>query len=144
MLAKAQMDPGDPTSADPVERFDGAPLLWGAMAAGICASMAPLEPNLLEEGLILHLSQRMLDGERLFSDLASFTGPFPFELLTLLFRIFGEEIAVARVAVVVFSGISCAASFALARRAGLRDWAHVAAAVVATGPIFFFPLHSTE
>jgi hypothetical protein len=99
-------------------RHSAVRLAWAAIAAGICAAMAPLEPSLLEEGLILHLAQRMVGEERLFADLASFTGPFPFELLALLFCLFGEEIAVARAAVAVFSGISCASVFALARRAG--------------------------
>jgi hypothetical protein len=68
--------------------------------------MIPLEPNLLEEGIALHLAQRMLQGEHLFRDLASFTGPLPFELLALLFRAFGDDIFVARGAVALMQGVA--------------------------------------
>ena len=143
MAAESRVKSADRPSIGVPGLFDGPVLVWAAIATAICAAMAPLEPNLLEEGIIVHLAQRMVDGERLFVDLASFTGPFPFEFLALLFRLVGEEIAVARAAVAVFSGVSCAAVFALARRASLGDWAHVVAATVATGPVFLFPLHST-
>jgi hypothetical protein len=142
---KAEAPPG--TSDGSAGRAAARPVVpvvaWAVVAALVCGAMAPLEPNLLEEGLLLHLAQRLVGGEHLFVDLASFTGPFPFELLALLFRLFGDDIAVARAAVAVFSGVACAAVFALARRARIGDGAHVAAAVVASGPVFLFPLHSS-
>ena len=70
--------------------------LWALVGGFACAWMIPLEANMLEEGIALHLSQRMMGGEHLFRDLASFTGPLPFELLALLFRIFGDDLMVAR------------------------------------------------
>jgi predicted membrane-bound mannosyltransferase len=104
--------------------------------------MIPLEPNLLEEGISLHLAQRMMQGEHLFRDLASFTGPFPFELLTLLFRALGDDIFVARGAVAVMHGLACGAAYALAHSARRDGFAHVAAAFVAAAPVLLFPLFS--
>jgi hypothetical protein len=104
--------------------------------------MAPLEPSLLEEGMLVHVATRLVAGERLFADVASFTGPLPFEALAVLFRIFGAEIAVARAAVVVLYGIACGCLYALARAAGAGALAHAAAASAAAAPVFLFPLLS--
>jgi len=117
-------------------------LLWAAVAGFVCAAMIPLEPDLLEEGMIVHFAERMVDGEHLYRDLVFFSGPFPFELLSLLFRIFGEEIAVARSVVVVASAVSTAATFDLARRSQCGWLAHVVAAASACAPILLFPLAS--
>ena len=117
-------------------------LTWGLLGATVCIFMVRFEPNLLEEGLILHVAQRMVHGEALYRDIASFTGPFPFELLTALFRIFGEEISVARGAIVVLHGLACASVYAVALRSGAGALAHAAAACVASAPILLFPLVS--
>jgi len=104
--------------------------------------MAPLEPNLLEEGLALHVAQRLAHGEHLYRDVMVFTGPLPFEALALLFRALGESIAVARGAVALLHGAACAALFALAASAGGRRTGHAAAAVLASTPVLGFPLWS--
>lgn len=115
---------------------------WGLVAFAMAAAMAPLEPNLLEEGYLLHFAQRMVDGERLFTDLASFTGPLPFQLLAWLFRLFGEHVAVARGTVAIGGGLSTAAIVALADRAGAGAWRHAIGAVLAVSPVLLFPFHS--
>ncbi len=117
-------------------------LPWALLGATACSLMIPLEPNLLEEGLIIHVAQRMTGGERLYRDVASFTGPFPFELLAALFRIFGEEIAIGRGALVAFHGLACASVYGVALRAGAGPLAHAAAACVASAPVLLFPLFS--
>src|SRR5215472_1284054 len=66
-----------------------AVVAWGLAGAVACALMALLEPNLVEEGFPLHVAQRLVAGQHLYRDIAFFTGPVPFELLALLFRIFG-------------------------------------------------------
>ena len=119
-----------------------APIGWGLVAVAMTAAMAPLEPNLLEEGYLLHFAQRMVAGERLFTDLASFTGPLPFELLAALFRLLGEHVAVARGVIVVGSGLSTAAIVALAGGAGVGAWRHAIGAVLAASPVLLFPFHS--
>jgi hypothetical protein len=91
------MNPPDPTQ----HRTFALGVFWAIVGGLACAWMIPLEPNMLEEGIALHLSQRMMGGEHLFRDLASFTGPLPFELLAVLFRIFGDDLMVARGAVAV-------------------------------------------
>ena len=115
---------------------------WAGIGALACAAMTPLEPSLLEEGMLIQVATRLVDGERLFVDVASFTGPLPFEALALLFRVFGEEIAVARAAVAVLHGAACGALFALARSARAGALAHVAPALLAAAPVFCFPLLS--
>jgi len=115
---------------------------WILLGIAICAWMTPLEPNLLEEGIALHLAQRMTQGEHLFRDLASFTGPLPFELLSLLFRVFGAEIWVARGAIALTHGLACGAAYALAHAARRDGFAHLAAGFVAAAPVLLFPLFS--
>lgn len=115
---------------------------WGAAAALLSFWMLPLEPSLLEEGYVVHFAQRIADGERLYRDLVTFTGPLPYEALALLFRIFGDEISVARGAVAVLQGLAAAAVFDLARRGGAGALAHLAGAAVACAPVLLFPLMS--
>ncbi len=117
-------------------------MFWAFAGALACALMIPMEPNLLEEGIALHAAQRMNAGEHLYRDIAHFTGPFPFELLAVLFRIFGESIWAGRIALALMSGASCAATFALARGAKAGWFAHAAAACAAFSPILLFPLLS--
>lgn len=116
--------------------------LWGAAGAAACLSVAWLEPNLVEEGLVVHVAQRLVRGDHLYRDVVFFTGPLPFELLGALFRAFGEEIAVGRAAQAVAQGAATAATWALARRAAAGPLAHLAAAVVAAAPALLFPLFS--
>lgn len=104
--------------------------------------MIPLEPDLLEEGMIVHFAQRMAHGEHLYRDLVFFSGPLPFELLSLLFRIFGEEIVVGRWAIVVLMAGATAAAFGLAARSRSGPLAHVVTAAFAVAPILLFPLVS--
>jgi hypothetical protein len=117
-------------------------LLWGAAGAGTCLAVASLEPNMVEEGLVVHVAQRLVRGEHLYRDVVFFTGPLPFELLGALFRVFGEEIAVGRAAQAAALGAAAAATFALGRRAGAGALAHVGAALVAAAPVLLFPLFS--
>jgi len=104
--------------------------------------MIPLEPDLLEEGMIVHFAQRMAHGEHLYRDLVFFSGPLPFELLSLLFRIFGEEIVVGRWAIVVLMAGATAATFGLAQQSRSGSLAHGVTAVFAVSPILLFPLAS--
>ncbi|MBW2316311.1 MAG: hypothetical protein JRH10_19265, partial [Deltaproteobacteria bacterium] len=117
-------------------------LAWAAAGAGACAAMAPLQPNLLEEGFALHVAQRIASGEHLYRDIVFFSGPVPFEALALLFRAFGDEIAIARGAVVVLHALTTGLAFDLARRAGAGALSHVAAAALAFAPILLFPFFS--
>jgi hypothetical protein len=124
-----------------VKRVPGA-VVWGVIGAAACAALVPLEPNLLEEGLALHVAQRLARGEHLYRDVMVFTGPLPFETLALLFRGLGESVFVARGAVAILHGAACAALFALAAAAAGRRTGHAAAAVLASTPALGFPLWS--
>lgn len=117
-------------------------LIWGVLGMIVCGSMIPLEPSLLEEGFHLDIAQRLIRGDHLYQDVLAFTGPLPFEALAMLFRIFGEEILVARGAVAVLHGGATAAAYALARSARTDGLAHVAGALAAFAPVLLFPLFS--
>lgn len=117
-------------------------LLWAVVGVAVCSLMMGLEPNLVEEGLVVHVAQRLAHGEHLYRDIVFFTGPLPFELLGLLFRAFGEQIMVGRHAVVLVQGINAAVAYGLVRRAGAGTLAHACGALVAVLPILLFPLFS--
>jgi len=117
-------------------------LLWAVVGGVACATVIGLEPNLVEEGLVIHVAQRLVAGEHLYRDIVFFTGPLPFELLGWLFRIFGEEILVGRSATTVIQGINAALAYGLLRRAGGGSLAHAAGALVAALPLLLFPLFS--
>ncbi len=116
-----------------------APLLWGLAAAAFGGFTARLDPNVLEEGIILHTAERMLAGEHLYRDVIVHTAPLPYELLAACFRLFGAEMWVARALLVCFQALGVSALFAAVRRSGTPDLAHPAAAIVATAPVFLFP-----
>lgn len=128
--------------ADSAMGLSRATLVWGVLGTMACGSMIPLEPSLLEEGFHLDIAQRLIRGDHLYQDVVAFTGPLPFEMLALLFQVFGQEILVGRVAVAVLHGGSTAAVFALARSARPDGLAHVAGALAACAPILLFPLFS--
>jgi hypothetical protein len=117
-------------------------LLWAVVGGVACATVIGLEPNLVEEGLVIHVAQRLVAGEHLYRDIVFFTGPLPFELLGALFRIFGEEILVGRSATAVVQGVNAALAYGLLRRAGGGALAHAAGALVAALPLLLFPLFS--
>lgn len=119
-----------------------APLGWGIAAVFSGLVVFALEPSVLEEGQLTHVAQRMAAGEHLYRDIVYYTGPFPFELLALLFRGFGDHVLVARLAMLPFMGCAAACSFALARSSGVGALAHVAGALWAGAPVILFPLLS--
>ncbi len=119
-----------------------ATAFWAMIGALACWSLRGFEPNLLEEGIVVHIAQRLAEGEHLYQDVLIFTGPLPYELLALLFRVFGEEIAVARAAIAVTHGLATGATFWIARRAAAGSLSHAAAAMTAAAPLVLFPLFS--
>jgi hypothetical protein len=116
--------------------------LWTVAGALACWRMIGLEPNLVEEGLVIHFAQRIAAGEHLYRDMVFFSGPLPFELLAQLFRSFGEEIFVGRWAMVLLHGLATGASWALARRSGGLFPALFVAALFGVAPIALFPFFS--
>jgi hypothetical protein len=117
-------------------------LVWGVAGAACCYLVSGFEPNLLEEGIGLHVAQRLAHGERLYRDIVAYLGPLPFELLAFLFRRFGEEIWIARSFVIALHGLATGAAFALVRGGRPGPLAHAAAAVWASAPLTLFPLFS--
>ena len=140
-MSDAQAGDAKHSGAERVIPFVAASL-WAALGALACAVMIGLEPNLVEEGLVIHFAQRIAAGEHLYRDMVFFSGPLPFELLARLFRSFGEEIFVGRWAMVLLHGVATAASWALARRGARLFPALVAASLFCVAPIVLFPFFS--
>lgn len=136
-----------PAVSDVTSRRDGwllaaQALGWALVGALACASVMILEPNLVEEGLVVHVAQRLAHGEHLYRDIVFFSGPLAFELLGLLFRLFGDDIMVGRYAAVAIHGINAGVAFLLLRRGGTGPLAHAGAAGVAALPLVLFPFFS--
>jgi hypothetical protein len=115
----ARPDRASTPGADGVWR--GA-LAWAAVAALSGASVAGLEPNLLEEGIVVHAAERMAAGEHLYRDIVLFTAPLPYELLALLFRSVGPELLLARGFVVALQAAAAALIFACPRTRRRQRW----------------------
>ncbi len=115
---------------------------WGLAGAAATLVVAPLEPNWLEEGIVVHIAERLAAGDTLYSDVLIHTGPLPYELLGLFFRVFGAHLEIVRALVALLHGIATGAAFAIARRAGAGSAAHAATAAVALSPILLFPMLS--
>ena len=92
----------------------GAGFAWAAAGGALCAAMAPLEPNLLEEGLVLHVAERLLSGEHLYRDIRLVTGPVPYAIVAALFGAFGKSALVARAGVVALHALACGSVYGLA------------------------------
>ena len=131
-----------PEDSVAARRAGQAGALWAGFAALVCAAVSRFEPVWLEEGMLVHVAERLASGEALYQDVSAFTGPFPYELLAALFRIFGPELWVARGTVVLLQSLACAAAFGLGNQAGSPWQGHGAALVVALSPLLFFPFFS--
>src|SRR5712692_2766216 len=102
-----------------------------------------MEPD---EGIILQGAQRILNGEVLYRDFFSFFTPGSYYFLTLLFKIFGSTILVARTALVFFGGVYSVVNYLLARRVCSRGSALMVAGLVTltTLPYRFLILHNWD
>ncbi len=120
----------------------GGPFVWGLLGLTACLAIAGLEPNLVEEGLVVHVAQRLVSGEHMYRDITFFSGPLPFDLLALLFRIFGEEVAVGRYAIAALHGIATGLTYAFTRQSGAGAFAHAATGFIAAVPVILFPFFS--
>ncbi|MFQ5515245.1 MAG: hypothetical protein ACE5FG_12540 [Myxococcota bacterium] len=129
-----------PTKPTPLKLAEA--LLWAVLGAVACWRVAGLEPNLVEEGLVVHFAQRLVHGEQLYRDMIFFSGPLPFELLAGLFRLFGEELVVGRWAMVGLHALATGLGFSVARRTVSAPWAHALGAFLAAVPILLFSLLS--
>jgi hypothetical protein len=123
----------------PVQRHLPA-VSWTFVSLFVGIALLPLEPNLLEEGMLVHVAQRLVAGEVLYRDVVYFSGPLPFELLAFLFRVFGESTEVTRYAIVAMHGLTTFCFADLGRRSGAG--AHAVGAALALAPILLFPLLS--
>ena len=96
-------------------------------------SFSVLNPEAYAEPLPLlnHIAERLVGGEHLYRDVHAVTGPIPYEMLAHAFRLFGEEISVARWLIVAMQALSTGLIFDWARRTGAGPLSHAAAACMA-------------
>ena len=66
--SKGRTEPAVPSTWAPVV----AATVWGIIGALACLSVSGLEPNLVEEGFVVHVAQRMVAGEHLYRDIVFF------------------------------------------------------------------------
>src|SRR5262245_40169703 len=99
-------------------------LLVFLLAVLTLVPLAPLGLNIYDEGLRLYGADRVLNGETPYSDFFAYYGPGEFYFLALLFKVFGVQIIVARLAAVFLIALAAVSVFALARSAALGwPWA---------------------
>jgi 4-amino-4-deoxy-L-arabinose transferase-like glycosyltransferase len=102
-----------------------------------------IEPD---EGIILQGAQRILHGEVLYRDFFSYLTPGSYYLLALLFKVFGNSFAVARMALVCSGPVFSVVNYLLARRVCSRGAALTVAILVTltTLPYRFLVLHNWD
>jgi hypothetical protein len=99
-----------------------------------------------DEGIVLQGAQRILQGQVLYRDFFSFFTPGSYYSMTLLFRIFGSSILVARAALIVYGGLFSVLTYLLARRVSAR-WSALLACYAVTLtclPFRFVALHNWD
>jgi 4-amino-4-deoxy-L-arabinose transferase-like glycosyltransferase len=102
-----------------------------------------LEPD---EGILLQGAQRILSGQVLYRDFFSFYTPGSYYSLALLFRVFGDAMVVARIALALTGAILSLIVYLLARRVCSRTVALTVAALatLTTLPYRFLVLHNWD
>jgi len=99
-------------------------LLVFFLAGLIVVPLAPLGLNIYDEGVRLYGADRVLRGETPYHDFFAYYGPGGFYFWALLFKMFGVQIIVARLAAVFLIALAAVSVFALARSAALSwPWA---------------------
>lgn len=94
----------------------------------------------MDEGQLVAVAVRILDGEILYRDIHTGVGPGIYHLTAALFELFGPELRVTRWAqVAVNTGIALTL-FALARRVARARWAGLAAALFILLTVVGFPV----
>ena len=116
--------------------------LYVVLGALCASSVMYFEPNLLEEGLIVHFAGRMVGGEQLYEDLVFFTGPLPFEVLALMARLFGNGVEAGRGVVVLLAGLCTGAFYQIVRSTEAGWLTHLATWAMALASILLFPMLS--
>jgi 4-amino-4-deoxy-L-arabinose transferase-like glycosyltransferase len=100
-----------------------------------------LEPD---EGIVLEGAERILRGEVPYRDFFSFYTPGSFYLVALIFRIFGDSLAIARLSVAAAGALCSVVTYLLARRVCSRGMSLFAAVLttVAGAAFRFLVLHN--
>ena len=141
-----------PKPAGAIYRLDERLLERGTAALTFLLSLAYLclfarvttmEPD---EGILLQGAQRILSGQVLYRDFFSFYTPGSYYTLALLFRVFGDAMVVARIALALTGAMLSLITYLLARRVTSRAVALTVAALatLTTLPYRFLVLHNWD
>ncbi len=68
-------------------------------------------PNIVDEGILVDSASRILHGQMMYRDFDHVYAPGRYYLLSLLFKIFGENFLVSRLMLMSFMSLSCALIF---------------------------------
>ena len=95
-----------------------------AAAVGLVSVIVNLHGiDLLDEGTILHIAERVSRGEILYRDVVTGLAPGTYLLLGLLFRIFGAHLLVGRLLASVTLTLAAVLVYGICRRFTGRGWA---------------------
>src|SRR5262245_23569214 len=93
-------------------------LLFAATALYVAAQPRHLAPA--DESVYLYEAQRVLEGEVLYRDVFEITTPGWLYLMAALLRVFGVDLATARITSAVVHGITAVLIYAACRRLAIR------------------------
>jgi hypothetical protein len=103
-----------------LDRFDLAIAFLLAAATAVYLSWLPWSLGAADESFFLYEAKRIRQGQVMYRDFFQFVAPAAWYFQALLFRIFGTDIATARVSTAVLHALTVAATYAGARRLGVR------------------------
>ncbi len=95
-----------------------AALLFGSTALYVCIQPRNLGPG--DESVYLYEAKRVFEGAVLYRDVFEINTPGWLYLMALLFRLFGVDLATARVAAAVLHGLTAVLIYATCRRLAVR------------------------
>jgi hypothetical protein len=90
------------------------------VAAAVYVGALPRNLGTADESYFLLEAKRVAEGETLYRDVFYYATPGAHWLMAMLFAGFGTDLAVARVAMAVLHGMTCAVLFASARQLGIH------------------------
>ena len=134
------------------ERTGRSPREWGVVLLVFWLSCLYLLPFYrytvlnANEGIILQGAQRILTGQMPYRDFFSFFTPGSYYWMALLFKLFGNSIVTARIALVIYGGALSALTYLLARRVCSR-WSALLATLpglLICLPNQFFVMHNWD
>jgi hypothetical protein len=118
--ASAPPPSGAPDDAAPCDRRD---LVWTLLLFAVTVLYIAVLPRALgraDESVYLYEAKRLLRGDAMYRDIFEIITPGWMVLMALLFRVFGTDLATARLATAVIHGLTAILIYLTCRRLGVR------------------------